>query len=52
MGAVAQELCETLAGANDRIGPDDTDRVEAVLARGLDEPRLDLRRIGQKSRSA
>jgi hypothetical protein len=52
MGAVAQKLREALAGSGNRIGPHDADRVEAMLARGVGEPRLDLQRIGQKSRLA
>jgi hypothetical protein len=57
MGALGEELPQPRRRLRDRIGPRDSDQVEAELARGvrqrrLQRPRVVRRRIGQKSRSA
>jgi hypothetical protein len=51
MGAFGQELVQPLRRLRDRIRPRDADHVEAMVARGLHERRLERCAIAQKSRS-
>jgi hypothetical protein len=52
MGAFGEELAQPLRRLRDRIRPRDADRIEALVARSLDERGLERRAIVQKSRSA
>ena len=51
VGAGGEEVAQPLGRVRDRVRPRDTDRVEALRARGLGERRLERGR-GQKSRLA
>jgi hypothetical protein len=52
MRAVGDELREARFYLRDCIGSRDADGVEAMLARGGDERRLERSRVAQKSRLA
>jgi hypothetical protein len=52
VGAVSQELLQSLRRERNRIRPRDADGVEAMLPRGSHQRRFERRWIAQKSRSA
>jgi hypothetical protein len=52
MGAFGEELAQPIRCLRDRVRPRDADRIEAMVARDLDERRLERYGVVQKSRSA
>ena len=52
VGTLGQKLLQARRRLRNRVGRADTDDIEAVFARGIDERGLQRCRIGQKSRSA
>jgi hypothetical protein len=52
MGAFGEELAQPLRRLRDRVRPRDADRIEALVARGSRERRLERYGVVQKSRSA